>query len=134
VTDLRNLAALHLRWAEEIVRVTSLAAGAVQVEAQRARSALEVERLQRTAEIATRVAREDALTGLGNRRALDELLVRLEQSPAAELHEHALVLIDLDGFKAVNDTYGHLVGDDVLGAAAASTYPDKRRHRGVRSR
>lgn len=47
---------------------------------QGARSAHDVERLQRTTEIATRAAREDSLTGLGNRRALDEALVRLEQN------------------------------------------------------
>jgi diguanylate cyclase (GGDEF)-like protein len=85
---------------------------------QGARSALEVERLQRTTEIATRVAREDSLTGLGNRRALDEALVRLEQNAGAEQLDHSLVLIDVDGFKSVNDTYGHQAGDEVLKAVA----------------
>ena len=80
---------------------------------QGARSALEFERLQRITEIATVAAREDSLTGLGNRRALDEALVRLE-GPDGECQEHSLVLIDLDGFKSVNDSYGHLIGDDVL--------------------
>jgi diguanylate cyclase (GGDEF)-like protein len=80
---------------------------------QGARSALEVERLQRTNETVTRAASEDSLTGLGNRRALDEALVRLEKAADGEL-EHSLVLIDLDDFKSVNDTYGHLVGDEVL--------------------
>jgi diguanylate cyclase (GGDEF)-like protein len=56
----------------------------------------------------------DILTGLPNRRALDE---RLE----VEMHRarrygrmFAVMMMDLDGFKAVNDTYGHDVGDRVL--------------------
>jgi diguanylate cyclase (GGDEF)-like protein len=85
---------------------------------QGARSALDVERLQRTTEIATRAAREDSLTGLGNRRALDEALVKLEASADEDQLAHSLVLIDVDGFKSVNDTYGHQVGDEVLKAVA----------------
>ncbi len=52
----------------------------------------------------------DALTQIGNRRAFDKKLVQLVQSdePAT------LVLVDLDHFKNLNDTYGHLMGDKVL--------------------
>jgi diguanylate cyclase (GGDEF)-like protein len=52
-------------------------------------------------------AHTDHLTGLGNRRGLDEALEGLEIGDA-------VVLIDLDDFKAVNDTYGHEAGDRVL--------------------
>jgi diguanylate cyclase (GGDEF)-like protein len=59
----------------------------------------------------------DALTGLLNRRALIERSAPLFQSD--ENHESVVVLFaDLDGFKAVNDTHGHLVGDRVLAAVA----------------
>ena len=81
---------------------------------QGARSALAVERLQRTTEIATRTAREDSLTGLGNRRALDEALTLLERREDGRRQQHSLVLIDIDAFKSINDTHGHLVGDEVL--------------------
>jgi diguanylate cyclase (GGDEF)-like protein len=94
---------------------------------QGARSALEVERLQRTTEIATQAAREDSLTGLGNRRALDEALARLEQNPGADQLDHSLVLIDVDGFKSVNDTYGHQAGDEVLKAVARTMRTSARR-------
>ncbi len=59
-------------------------------------------------------ALSDTVTGLPNRRALDE---RLEQEVATARRTGAffgVVMLDLDGFKAVNDTYGHSVGDQVL--------------------
>lgn len=69
-------------------------------------------------------ARIDALTGLGNRAALDDGL-----SAAVAAHERtgqgfALLMLDLDRFKDVNDEYGHRVGDEVLrrvGAAIRSS-------------
>jgi diguanylate cyclase (GGDEF)-like protein len=62
----------------------------------------------------SRQAYSDTLTGLPNRRALDE---RLEEEVAAARRNNysfAVIMMDLDGFKAVNDTYGHSTGDDVL--------------------
>jgi diguanylate cyclase (GGDEF)-like protein len=94
---------------------------------QGARTALDVERLQRARELAEQVAREDPLTGLGNRRALDEAVQRLLSVPtpprgdrASDVVVHSLLLFDVDGFKGVNDRYGHLVGDDVLRAVAGA--------------
>lgn len=52
----------------------------------------------------------DTLTGLANRRALDQRLSRLERAPGG----FALMHLDLDWFKAVNDTLGHAAGDQVL--------------------
>ena len=60
-------------------------------------------------------ARCDGLTGLFNRRALDERL----ESLAGE--GGGVVLLDLDHFKRINDTYGHATGDRVLQAAAEAT-------------
>ncbi len=60
-----------------------------------------------------RDARVDALTGLGNRRALIEALDR-ELPAASEDHPVVLTLYDLDGFKAYNDSFGHLAGDALL--------------------
>jgi diguanylate cyclase (GGDEF)-like protein len=94
---------------------------------QGARTALDVERLQRARELAEQAAREDPLTGLGNRRALDEAVQRLLSVPppahgdrASDVVVHSLLLFDVDGFKTVNDRYGHLVGDDVLRAVAGA--------------
>jgi diguanylate cyclase (GGDEF)-like protein len=58
-----------------------------------------------------RQAVTDDLTGLGNRR---HLLGRLSEAIAEQQSEVALLLIDLDGFKELNDTLGHQAGDEVL--------------------
>jgi diguanylate cyclase (GGDEF)-like protein/PAS domain S-box-containing protein len=66
-----------------------------------------------TAELSERAVR-DPLTGLANRALLEE---RLRASLARDARSHectALLFLDLDGFKAVNDEHGHAVGDDVL--------------------
>jgi diguanylate cyclase (GGDEF)-like protein len=63
-----------------------------------------------------RVARRDSLTGVGNRYALDEAIARLlEQGDRLRPARFALVLLDIDHFKAYNDEYGHLAGDAALG-------------------
>ena len=59
-------------------------------------------------------AYSDTLTGLPNRRALDERLEEEVQSARRNNYSFAVVMMDLDGFKEINDTYGHSTGDDVL--------------------
>ncbi|MBS1142759.1 MAG: diguanylate cyclase [Proteobacteria bacterium] len=60
----------------------------------------------------------DALTGMLNRRALHERASQLFQSPGEHGGEIVVLFADLDGFKNVNDTHGHHVGDRVLMAVA----------------
>jgi diguanylate cyclase (GGDEF)-like protein len=55
----------------------------------------------------------DSLTGLVNRRVLDEALSAALATPVAP-HGTALVLVDVDSFKSINDQHGHPVGDDAL--------------------
>jgi diguanylate cyclase (GGDEF)-like protein len=63
-----------------------------------------------------RIARTDVLTGLSNRRTLDEVLSR-EIARANRQHQPlTLILADVDHFKAINDSYGHVAGDHVLSA------------------
>jgi diguanylate cyclase (GGDEF)-like protein len=66
-------------------------------------------------------AHHDSLTGLPNRAAAMELLERiaLEMSDGDTDSPTAVLFVDLDGFKAVNDAHGHLFGDDVLCLVAA---------------
>ena len=66
-----------------------------------------------------KLARTDSLTGLANRRTLQEAMQR-EIARAARLGEHlSLVMADLDHFKSINDQYGHTTGDRVLAEAGA---------------
>jgi len=68
-------------------------------------------------ELAARLAEQavrDPLTGLYNRRFFDEALAQNIESARRYGRELSLVLFDLDGFKQVNDTRGHQVGDEVL--------------------
>ncbi len=59
------------------------------------------------------LSRTDPLTGLYNRRYLNELIKRLEADREIP-SDSALIMIDLDNFKVINDTYGHLAGDLIL--------------------
>lgn len=65
-----------------------------------------------------RQSRTDALTGLPNRRALDERLEAEIQRAARFNHPLTIGLLDIDDFKSVNDTWGHQAGDAVLKAVA----------------
>ena len=64
-------------------------------------------------------ATHDALTGIWNRRAVFDLLQRELERATRSLSATGLLMLDLDHFKEVNDTYGHLAGDAVLREAAA---------------
>ncbi len=58
----------------------------------------------------------DPLTGIYNRRMLNQELAYLDQNKSQSLH--AIFMLDLDHFKQINDRYGHMVGDQVLGKVA----------------
>ena len=63
---------------------------------------------------AMQLAMQDGLTGLGNRRYFDEQLKRAMHNANRHHAQVGLVLGDLNKFKAINDTYGHSIGDQVL--------------------
>ena len=94
-------------------------------------SAVHVKKLQdqlrqRNVEL-DRMSRTDALTGLYNRRHLDEELVR-QQSDANRHHDPLCVLLlDIDHFKKINDSFGHPAGDLVLCAFADRLRAELRR-------
>jgi len=62
-------------------------------------------------------ANTDSLTGLPNRRALEERLQEEIQHAKRMNTEFSVVMMDLDGFKAINDMFGHVIGDEVLHSA-----------------
>lgn len=73
-------------------------------------------------------ARADALTGLNNRLAFQETLGELGAFAEEDSHTPCMLLLDIDFFKRVNDTYGHLGGDVVLQAVAAKVRASVREH------
>lgn len=83
------------------------------------RKAIAQEREDLIAEV-QKLARSDALTGLPNRRALDEVLPREMARALRAATPLCLAIVDIDHFKAYNDTYGHLAGDAVLRDCAAA--------------
>jgi diguanylate cyclase (GGDEF)-like protein len=88
--------------------------------AQQAMALLELRRKQRELQQAQdelkRLASTDALTGLLNRRAWDEAAALEAERRARWGEGHAVIALDLDHFKQVNDTHGHAAGDAVLKA------------------
>jgi diguanylate cyclase len=80
--------------------------------------AQEVGELRNALERAQTEALLDPLTGLKNRRAFDRAVAQITAESADGLAGAALLCIDIDHFKHVNDTYGHLLGDKVLRAVA----------------
>jgi diguanylate cyclase (GGDEF)-like protein/PAS domain S-box-containing protein len=76
------------------------------------------ERLKLDRELSFR-AQHDVLTGLPNRQLLEERLEQCLQSCRVEERRAAVLTIDVDHFKLINDTYGHLVGDECLKEVAA---------------
>jgi diguanylate cyclase (GGDEF)-like protein len=84
-----------------------------------AHAALALRNADLKAEIA-RLAASDPLTGLANRRALTTALTREVARSVRTKEPLSLAIMDIDFFKKINDTYGHMAGDDVLRAVADS--------------
>ncbi len=85
----------------------------------------DITRRRKAQDDADRLASEDVLTSLANRRVLSETLDRLTEAhrlaASNPLDTFAILCIDLDRFKAVNDTHGHAIGDRLLQAVAQRT-------------
>lgn len=72
------------------------------------------EKLREANEVLKTLSQRDGLTGIANRRHLDEILQREGKRASRESLPLSLLLMDIDCFKLYNDTYGHQSGDDCL--------------------
>jgi diguanylate cyclase (GGDEF)-like protein len=84
------------------------------------RYARRIQQLEDTTRRLQLQARTDVLTGIANRREIEERLEAEFARAARSTEPLSLLMIDIDHFKNVNDTWGHAAGDDVLRAIAAS--------------
>ena len=117
-----------LRLGREQARAEALSAKQAMVDTlQRSERTLESRVRQRTLELAAAneklrqsetilrdLAHHDPLTGLANRALLDDRLQQAIQRGRRKARGFSLLLVDLDGFKPVNDAHGHAVGDELL--------------------
>lgn len=91
-------------------------------------SSTDLKQLHRELEVSQQEARTDSLTGLTNRRGLEKRLeierIRARQNNAP----FSVIMLDIDHFKAVNDTFGHLVGDSLLKGFSAILSSQVRRN------
>ena len=81
------------------------------------RASRRVMRAQARAQFHRRASETDALTGVGNRRALEAALAEVERSGRLDAIE--LLVVDVDGLKSINDRHGHGAGDAALRSLAA---------------
>ncbi|HWV43701.1 PleD family two-component system response regulator [Pseudorhodoplanes sp.] len=72
------------------------------------------ERLRDNVQMSIEAAITDALTGLHNRRYMESHLAKLVEQAGSRGKQLAVLVLDIDFFKSINDTYGHDCGDDVL--------------------
>lgn len=106
--DILNVAAQIVAETRSFVNKTK------QFEESLSESTREIRHLKGQLDSARKQATVDALTGLHNRRGFDETLANLLKDRNNGSKNGAVLLLDIDHFKQVNDTHGHLIGDKVL--------------------
>lgn len=106
------------QWSEEDIRHLSLVANMIANTLEREQTYQKLIETQRQLEEANSklqaLATIDGLTGIANRRALDEALEKEVKRAKRQRTGIAVLLIDIDHFKSFNDAYGHLKGDEAL--------------------
>ncbi|WP_018151410.1 diguanylate cyclase [Leeia oryzae] len=105
---------------EESMEESGLALGAVDFIAKPIRPAIVVARvkthlrLKHASDVLLQLANTDGLTGIANRRSLDQVLIREWLRSRRLQSPLSVLMLDIDYFKLYNDTYGHLKGDETL--------------------
>lgn len=95
-----------------------MSAGSQDLQQHLEESRREAEALREELAKARAEAKTDAMTGLANRKGFNEAIDKLRDTPEQALSDACLLICDIDKFKSINDTYGHLFGDKVIKAVA----------------
>lgn len=115
--DGRSASEVRIETDEALLLGTLLALGLLVFSVRRFSEQKREMALRIEAEVKARKALElallDPLTGLANRRHFDDIF-GAAAARRSEVSQHALLLLDLNDFKGINDTYGHPVGDQIL--------------------
>ena len=109
-----DLASLTPYLSEALAGTAAMKSSAEALQTQVADSQGEISKLRNEIERVRGEALLDPLTGILNRRGFDEKLKALLDHPLASGQAHCLVMLDIDHFKKVNDTHGHVMGDRVI--------------------
>ena len=121
IIALDDLRKIKTSLAEEVRQLTAMVEQKKQAESQQITALSgQVATLRDELEKTRDETRRDPLTGIFNRRALDDYLTALIDNNRLRRKSFALLLLDIDNFKSVNDNYGHLVGDQVIRAMAGA--------------
>ncbi|WP_373020868.1 GGDEF domain-containing protein [Thiomicrorhabdus sp.] len=88
--------------------------GTNELQKQIIKSTEEIRLLKDELERTSVIAKTDELTNIPNRRGFNEIINKASQHAQESQSSFAIILLDLDHFKNVNDTFGHLIGDSVL--------------------
>ncbi|MBB5057932.1 diguanylate cyclase [Granulicella aggregans] len=103
------------RSVEHLVQESKKMAGRTEYLGARMReSSTKIQTLERNLEYALKDATLDSLTGVANRKSFDQTIRRLAGDAMNSGEDLGLLMVDIDHFKKVNDTWGHQVGDQVL--------------------
>ena len=111
-----GLAAIPDQLADVHARTARMSQSLDALQQQLVQSHAEVGRLRNELQSLRSEAMTCPLTGVLNRKGFDERLAEMLAAPTSRGHDHALVMLDIDHFKKVNDTHGHVLGDRVLEA------------------
>jgi len=114
-----DMARLTPQLSEALAGTAQMKHSAEALQHQVAASHDEISQLRTDLDRARSEALLDPLTGILNRKGFDERLQTLLGQPAALGQSHCLVMLDIDHFKKVNDTHGHVMGDRVIQAVGA---------------
>jgi len=104
---------------DDVLSETKLLTSSTDLLAERLNTVVaEMRDVKKDLDEAKREAKTDTLTKLANRKAFDDVLAKVTHDSDKNGNEVCLIFCDLDKFKLVNDTHGHLVGDQVLRVVA----------------